>query len=137
MKDVIGEVLDVEPFLNEEDNKKPPIVHNPVQTTQKVVDTDADYARKNLYDLIEKGSMAIDELLTIAQQSQHPRSYEVLSTLMKTMVETNKDLLALQETKKKLLEQDKDTKDQNKTVTNNTLFVGSTTELLKALKKDD
>jgi hypothetical protein len=68
--------------------------------------------------------------MDVARQSQHPRAYEVLSTLMNTMVGASKDLLELQAKKKKLLEEDPAANNQQ--VTNN-LFVGSTAELQKML----
>jgi hypothetical protein len=88
-----------------------------------------------MYDLIEKGTRSMDELLTIADQSQHPRSYEVLSGLIKNMSELNKDLLELHEKKKKLLDTDQE-KTMPNTVNNN-LFVGSTSDLLKMINQEN
>ena len=68
-------------------------------------------------------------MLEFARQSQHPRSYEVLSTLLKTLTDANKDLLSLSKTRKELTKTD----DQPQTVNQN-LFVGSTAELAKMLK---
>ena len=92
------------------------------------VQDDFDYARENLMDVIGKGQEALFDLMDVARQSQHPRAYEVLSTLMNTMVGASKDLLELQAKKKKLLETNPEANNQQ--VTNN-LFVGSTAELLK------
>jgi hypothetical protein len=94
------------------------------------VQDDFDYARENLMDVIGKGQEALFDLMDVARQSQHPRAYEVLSTLMNTMVGASKDLLELQAKKKKLLEADPEANNQQ--VTNN-LFVGSTAELQKML----
>jgi hypothetical protein len=93
------------------------------------VDADFEFARENLMDVINKGQEA---LMDVARQSQHPRAYEVLSTMMNTMVGASKDLLDLQAKKKKLLEDDPAATPQQ--VTNN-LFVGSTAELQKYLKQ--
>jgi hypothetical protein len=71
--------------------------------------------------------------MDVARQSQHPRAYEVLATMMNTMVGASKDLLDLQAKKKKLLEDDPEATPQQ--VTNN-LFVGSTAELQKYLKQN-
>jgi len=127
--DIIGQFLEIEPV--EDEDKTLPTTYRPSLEESDDVDNDAKYVRQNLYDIIEKGHGAIDELLSIADQSQHPRAYEVLSGLMKTMVETNKDLMNLHDMKKKLKKED----NPNKTVNNN-LFVGSTTELLKMMNKE-
>jgi len=94
------------------------------------IQNDFDYARENLMDVIGKGQEALFDLMDVARQSQHPRAYEVLSTMMNTLVGANKDLLDLQAKKKKLLEAEPDANNQQ--VTNN-LFVGSTAELQKML----
>lgn len=104
------------------------------------VQDDFDYARENMRQLIHKGQNALDGILTIASGSEHPRAYEVAAALMKTMAETNKDLLELQKTKKVLQKEDPKAPqlDSPQNVTNN-LFVGSTAELQKMLrdKKDE
>jgi len=96
------------------------------------IQNDFDYARENLMDVIGKGQEALFDLMDVARQSQHPRAYEVLSTLMNTMVGASKDLLDLQAKKKKLLETEPNANSQQ--VTNN-LFVGSTAELQKMLEQ--
>lgn len=100
---------------------------------QKQIETDADYVRGNLYDLIDKGTRSMDELLAIADQSQHPRAYEVISTMMKTLVDTNKELLDMHGKKKKLIEEQP--KDKTPETVNNNLFVGSTKDVLEMIKK--
>ena len=94
---------------------------------------DFEFARQNLRNLLEKGSMALDKMLEVADMSQHPRSYEVVSTLINSLSASNKDLLELSE-KKKRIEKAETAKD-NQTVNNN-LFIGSTNDLLKMLKQD-
>ena len=73
-------------------------------TTQ--ADADFEFARENMMDVINKGQEALYDLIDVARQSQHPRAYEVLATMMNTMVGASKDLLDLQAKKKKLLEDD-------------------------------
>ena len=98
---------------------------------EKYVDNDDyNFARKNLRNILEKGSIALDKMLEVADLSQHPRSYEVVSTLISSLSASNKDLLELAERKKRL--EKTDNKD-NQTVNNN-LFIGSTAELQKLLK---
>ena len=97
------------------------------------VEADFDYARENMMEVINKGQEALFDLIDVARQSQHPRAYEVLATMMNTMVGASKDLLDLQAKKKKILEDDPFASPQQ--VTNN-LFVGSTAELQKYLKQN-
>ncbi len=96
------------------------------------IDADYQYARDNLRSIINAAQASIEDLSSIASTSESPRAYEVLSGLIKTIVDANKDLLELQR-KVKLLKQEEDSKPQNVT---NALFVGSTTELQKLIKKN-
>jgi len=95
-----------------------------------VVEDDAQHARETLRNLIDKGNEAIDGILHIAKNSDHPRAYEVAGQLIKTVSDTAKDLLEIQKRKKDLEKEDKP-----KIQTQNNLFVGSTHELLKAMKQ--
>ena len=102
-----------------------------VDNKDETVDTDFKYARENLYNIIEKGSDALNTLVDVANQSQHPRAFEVVSQLVKTLSDTNKDLLEIQ---KKVKVIKKDIPDQPQNVTN-ALFVGNTSELQKMINK--
>lgn len=93
---------------------------------------DFEFARQNLRNILEKGSIALDKMLEVADMSQHPRSYEVVSTLINSLSNSNKDLLELSEKKKRI---EKAENKENQTVNNN-LFIGSTNDLLKLLKQD-
>ena len=93
---------------------------------------DYEYARRNLYDVIEKGSSALEDIMDVAKQSESPRAYEVVTNLIKTMVDANKDLLQLAKTKKELEAKEPEAAQ----VTNNNLFVGSSAELLKMIKNN-
>lgn len=93
--------------------------------------TDFEFARQNIRSILEKGSVALDKMLEVADLSQHPRSYEVVSTLIKSLADTNKDLLELAEKKNRI----EKVKSQTETQTiNNNLYI-STTELLKMIKQ--
>lgn len=96
------------------------------------LDKDYNYARDNFYNVIEKGTRALEDLLDVATQSQHPRAYEVIATTIKTLIDANKDLVDLS-----LKKQQADIGDPmsapNKIV-NNTLFVGTTSDLQKILR---
>ena len=94
-------------------------------------DIDYKYARENLYNIIEKGQESLNTLVDVAQQSQHPRAFEVVSQLVKTLSDTNKDLLELQ---RKIKVINKDITEGPKTV-NNSLYVGNTADLQKFINK--
>ena len=93
-------------------------------------ETDFQYARENLYNLIERGQDGLEEMLEIAKSSEHPRAMEVFGQLIGKLTETNKELLNLHKAKKDISQ---DTSGP-KNVSNN-LFVGSTAELQRFLKK--
>ena len=93
-------------------------------------DTDFRYTRENLYNLLERGQDAVEELLEIAKQSEHPRAFEVVGQLIGKLTETNKELMGLHKIKKEL-SIERGGGDVN---VNNAVFVGSTAELQKLLK---
>ena len=98
------------------------------------IDSDVDFARKNIKELIQKGNLAFDDLLKVAKESEHPRSYEVTAGFLKNLSDLNKDLLELQKRKKDLSpEQNPQTKNIN---VDKAVFVGSTTELVKFIKEN-
>jgi predicted house-cleaning noncanonical NTP pyrophosphatase (MazG superfamily) len=92
---------------------------------------DYDYTRGNLYSLIEKGQEAINGILELAQETEMPRAYEVAGQLIKNVGDIADKLMELQK-KKKDIEEDSP---KGPTTVNNALFVGSTAELAKLLKK--
>ena len=93
-------------------------------------ETDFQYARENLYNLIERGQDGLEELLEIAKQSQHHRAFEVVGQMIDKLANTNKELLNLHKTKKDIQAE----KTSGPTNVTNALFVGSTSELQKLLK---
>lgn len=104
----------------------------PIEGSEKKnIDKDYEYARQNLYEIIERGSEALNTLVEIAQASQSARAFEVVGTLVKTLSDANKDLLEVTNKVKKIKEESNVT---HKNITNNSLFVGSTAELQKFLK---
>ena len=96
----------------------------------KVVDNDYEYQRRNFYQLVERGQDAIDGILELAKESEHPRSYEVAGQLIKNVADVTEKLGELQLKMQKLKEVPNNAP---KNVTN-ALFVGSTSELQKMLK---
>ena len=93
-------------------------------------DIDFETGRKNLYNLLDKGNEAIDGILSLAKEGEHPRAYEVAGQLIKTVSEVSQNLLDLQDKLKKI----KDIPDKGPKNVTNALFVGSTTELQKMLR---
>ena len=95
------------------------------------VDKDYDYTRGNLYSLIEKGQEAINGIMEVAGETASPRAYEVAGQLIKSVADTTDKLADLH---KKVKDIEEDNPKKQSTVTNNALFVGSTSELSKMLK---
>ena len=95
------------------------------------VEKDYDYTRANLYSLIEKGQESLNGIMELAGESASPRAYEVAGQIIKSVADTTDKLMELQ---KKVKEIDEDSIKKPSTVTNNALFVGSTSELSKMLK---
>jgi len=106
-------------------------VMNETPSTDNDVDDDYKYARENLKEIINSAQQSIADLASIASTSESPRAYEVLSTMMKTIVDANKDLLELQKSVKKLKEDNNTSAPQNVT---NALYVGSTSDLMNLIK---
>lgn len=126
--DPIGKALGLEPIP--ETSKVNSIV---AKAHDDSAMNDFNMARANIHEIIQNGTFAIEKLAQIADQSQHPRAFEVLSTLMKTMLDANKDLLDIQKKIKEIQAASEPHSDEAKSVTNN-LFVGSTAELQKVLE---
>ena len=104
---------------------------------EKTVDDDFDQARLALKDMIKKGQTAVDDIMGIARQSDHPRAFEVTGQLIKTVAETAKDLLALQKQKKELSRPEAGEVPKQIGTQNNIVFSGSTNDLLKMLKNQN
>ena len=96
------------------------------------VEKDYEYTRANLYSIIEKGQEAINGIMEVAGESASPRAYEVAGQLIKSVADTTDKLMDLQ---KKVKDVNEDNPSKTNNVTNNALFVGSTSELSKMLKK--
>lgn len=94
-------------------------------------ETDIEYSRDKMKSLIDQSCEAINQMMILASDSEHPRAFEVLSTMIKHTSEMSQDLVKLQKTRKDIT-QDKNAPSNN--TTNNSIFVGSTTELQKFLK---
>ena len=102
-----------------------------IQKLTDDVSKDYDYTRGNLYSLIEKGQEAINGIMEVAGETASPRAYEVAGQLIKSVADTTDKLADLH---KKVKEIEEDNPKKQNTVTNNALFVGSSSELSKMLK---
>jgi len=131
-KDILDEILDIEESTAELVEKKPDTLTVKRDDTLEDVDSDYKYQRENFYSLIERGQDAIDGILEVAKQSDHPRSYEVAGNLISQVADITEKLGKLQSAMKRLKEVPNNAP---KNVTN-ALYVGSTAELQKLLKKD-
>ena len=96
------------------------------------VEKDYEYTRANLYSLIEKGQESLNGIMELAGESASPRAYEVAGQIIKSVADTTDKLLDLQ---KKVKEVDEDAIKTTNNVTNNAVFVGSTSDLQKMLKE--
>ena len=128
--DAIDDALNVESSIVEVDNTPKSIV-KPEKKTD--ISKDYEYTRANLYSLIEKGQEAINGIMELAGEGGSPRAYEVAGQLIKSVADTTDKLIDLQK-KLKDVEEDVGNKGPS-TVTNNAVFVGSTSELQKLLKQ--
>jgi len=131
--DKLNEVLGIAEVDKTYENEVIPKKINTEITVPDDKDPEIDFetGRKNLYNLIDKGNEAIDGILNLAKEGEHPRAYEVAGQLIKTVSEVSQNLLDLQDKLKKVKEVP-NTGPKNVT---NALFVGSTTELQKMLKE--
>jgi hypothetical protein len=124
--------VDVKTISKEYINEVKKEVKTPVGPDES--QSDYEYTRQNLYDLMEKGQEAIYEMLEIAKETQKARDFEVAGQLIKSVGDVSDKLLDLQHKMKKLKQEDSQLT-ANKTITNNALFVGSTADLQKFLKE--
>lgn len=120
LEEILEESKDISIINNEEDKEK---------------DLQKDYrtVRKNLRDIVKKGTEAIDGILMVASEGQNPRAYEVVSQLIKSVSDANKDLLQLHKQMKEIRRED-DNFVRGPSTVNNSIFVGSTKELQELLK---
>ena len=135
-KDTIDKQLDDILDINTEIKQEVEILPKQLPTTKdrgESIVNDYKYARENLYGLVERGQDAIDGILDVAKETEHPRAYEVAGQLLKTVGDTAEKLLDLQ---KKIKELEKDEEGQKIGTQHNHLYVGSTSELQKFLKKN-
>ena len=124
--DAIDKALDVEAEMVETVKEPKPV------KVDEDPDKDYEYSRAQLYNLIEKGQEAVSGIIELAQDSQHPRAFEVAGQLIKSVGDVTDKLLDLQ---KKMKDLEKPQGGQAPKTVNNTMFIGSTADLQKMLKQ--
>ena len=128
-KDIDKQLDDILDISQDIKKKSTEVVKVPERTEH--AETDYRYARENLYNLVERGQDAIDGILELSKETEHPRAYEVAGQLIKTVSETAEKLIDIQKKLKDLEKEDSSVRTQH-----NHLYVGSTSELQKFLKKE-
>ncbi len=128
----LSEILNTDyiPVVKEE--SKSVTIHEPDRSDNN---PDALYSRANYYNLIEKGSEALDGILEVAKESQHPRAYEVAANMIKNLSDVTEKLMILQKQQQELKPKEEQVAPTNINV-DKAVFVGSTAELLKQLKNE-
>ena len=125
----IDKALNIENDIVETDKRSSEI--EVISEKPNEIQKDYEYTRANLYSLIEKGQESLNGIMELAGESASPRAYEVAGQIIKSVADTTDKLMELQ---KKVKEIDEESAKKPSTVTNNALFVGSTSELSKMLK---
>lgn len=121
----MSEIFEIEPIPQKQEL---------IVVDQEQVESDFEFARKNIRELAEKGRLAVDNILQVASATDHPRAYEVAATLIKNMSDINKDLLELQKKRKDLNPTEKQVSSVH---VDKAVFVGSTADLIKQIKQMD
>ena len=123
----LDDILDISTNITKETK----VVKLPARSES--MDNDYKYGRETLYGLVERGQDAIDGILDLCKETEHPRAYEVAGQLIKTVGDTAEKLLDLQ---KKIKDLEKEDEDKTIGTQHNHLYVGSTSELQKFLKSE-
>jgi tetrahydromethanopterin S-methyltransferase subunit A len=133
----MSEMLDIPTITGDVVENTPIVVEKKTESNIDVISKDLmdDYeqSRKQLKEIVSKGAGAIDDILAIARESEHPRAFEVAATMIKTVADANEKLLAMQKQMKEITGQ----KNNNQlNVGKAAIFVGSTAELSKMIKNE-
>ena len=127
MSDALNKALDLVPYDEKKEIAK-------VEQTEQVAN-EIEYARENLYSAVEASQQVVQDMITIAQQSQHPKAYEVLNSAIKTLSDVSMNIAELQMKKQRLIKTEGQSSSEEGQIINNNLFVGSTAELQQMLEK--
>jgi hypothetical protein len=127
----LSDILNTDYIPVVSEGNKSVTIHEPDRSADN---PDADYSRANYYNLIEKGNEALDGILEVAKESQHPRAYEVAANMIKNLSDVTEKLMILQKQQQEL--QPKELTAPTNINVDKAVFVGSTAELLRQLKNE-
>lgn len=129
----LSKLLDVEP-IQAEVEILPAVQPSTelVETSTADVETDFEFARKNMKELIQKGNVAVENILEVAKATDHPRAYEVVATLINSVASMNKDLMDIRKKKQDLTGEKK----SQQINVDKAVFVGSTADLIRQIKEN-
>ena len=127
----LSKLLDVEP-IDMTPMEVLPAVVDEVSESKADIDEDFEFARKNMKDLIKQGNSAVEQIISVAKATDHPRAYEVVATLINSVAAMNKDLMDIRK-KKQDITGEKKTQNIN---VDKAVFVGSTAELIRQIKEN-
>ena len=131
----MSEIFDVDVKFEQPVQEILPAVQEPTKfgtpaRLEEDLDQDYEESRKTIKDLVNKGNQAIDHLLAIASESEHPRAFEVVATLIKNTADANEKLMTMQ----KAVRDMKNIKQKSDVTVDKAIFIGSTSELSKLIK---
>jgi hypothetical protein len=131
----MSEIFDVDVKVEQPVQEILPAVQEPTKfgtpaRLEEDLDQDYEESRKTIKDLVNKGNQAIDHLLAIASESEHPRAFEVVATLIKNTADANEKLMTMQ----KAVRDMKNIKQKSDVTVDKAIFIGSTSELSKLIK---
>ena len=127
----LSDILNTDYIPVVSEGNKSVTIHEPDRSADN---PDADYSRANYYNLIEKGNEALDGILEVAKESQHPRAYEVAANMIKNLSDVTEKLMILQKQQQEL--KPKEPAAPTNITVDKAVFVGSTADLLKKLKNE-
>jgi hypothetical protein len=127
----LSNILDTAEYIPAVKENQPVTIHHTVER-----DPDADYSRSNYYNLIEKGNEALEGILEVAKESQHPRAYEVAANMIKNLSDVTEKLMILQKQQKELKKDEVVAPTSQNINVERAVFVGSTADLLKKLRDE-
>jgi hypothetical protein len=127
----LAEILNTDYIPAVKEENKSVTIH---ESDRSVDNPDADYSRSNYYNLIERGNEALEGILEVARESQHPRAYEVAANMIKNLSDVTEKLMILQRQQQEL--QPKEPAGPTNITVDKAVFVGSTADLLKQIKNE-
>jgi hypothetical protein len=133
----LEEALGISPQSNTNTQRAVVVRPSPPVQDDNTIQTDSEYARQEIYDLVSKGGEAIDQIMEVARESQHPRAYEVLAQMLKTQSDNVDKLLRIQKERKDLLKPDQEGTNKSPINVANAVFVGTSSDLIRMIRQEE